>query len=167
MTTIVWTHGNSGVLQSNHGFLAEPLGYYLRLKAEFPASTWVHFAVPTILDAEEPGPASGTPRPRYLLGVRIRARTFGDMEIRAVHAWDGARQLIRHDELGVRGKSGGRRDQEDLAATDIPELALAVPAVRLSSAIGVSILIHARQALDAIALVAVGADIAKTRRTVS
>jgi hypothetical protein len=159
--TTVWIHGNSGVLQTSHGFLVEPLGYYLRLKAEFPASTWVHFAVPTTVDSDESRIFANAARHYELSGVRMRAITFGDMEIRAVHAWDGARQVIRYDGLRLRGGTDSGQERGNRDVTDIPELALEIPMVEITSGIGVSLLIEARRPLDAIALVAVGIDLVR------
>ena len=143
-----WIHGHSGVLQSSYGFLVEPVGYYLRLKAELPASTWVHYAVPTLL-----GPQG------WLSGIRVRMRTFGELRIESLHVWDGARQVVRHDDLRVRAESGGARTVEDVEPTRFEDVTIGFAPIAIDGAVGVSLFIVAERALDALAVVAVGAAV--------
>jgi hypothetical protein len=145
--TLTWVHGHTGETQSAHGFQVERLGQYLRLKAEQPSEAWVHYGPPTMLAGA---------RITILLSVMIRFRTFGSAVLDRVHVWDGGRRIAEHDSLNVQYPAdpshpltGGSGDFGDL------ELALGAPEP-LSSAVGVSLLVSAPNALDAIAISAIG-----------
>lgn len=143
-------HGHAGAVQSDHGFLVERLGYFLRLKGDDAGEAWVHYAVPTV----------GPPVAR-LGGVVVRFRTWGaGAHIAAVHAWSGARQLAAFDHRRDRSERGAAADIHDEDAERFDDLQLAVDPGRdlVDGPVGVSVLLAVGRRLEAIAIVGVGAD---------
>lgn len=147
--TTVWVHGASGRLQAEHLWLCDYLGYYLRIKAEGPTETWIHYS-PTV------STSNGT----SLSAVLVDIRTFGRAKLQRVHAWSGSRQILAQEGLGISIPHGlplHLADQgEEFRRV---ELRLRQPAP-LQSALGISLLVSATQSLDAIAVSAVGAVLA-------
>ncbi len=137
-----WVHGHAGVLQTSQGFSTEALGFYLRVKAEQPAVTWVHYAPPSMTGS-------------LLTVVSIAARTFGGCVVSRVHIWDGAHQVGARDELDVH-LAHGEATQSDDHSAPFEVLELVIPPHEMRSALGVSIELHANAAPSGAAIVAVG-----------
>ncbi|SDP58566.1 hypothetical protein SAMN04489867_3021 [Pedococcus dokdonensis] len=141
----LWVHGHTGRLQQTHLWQVEVIGYYLRLKAEGPNESWLHYAPPTIV-------SPGT----RLSAVHVEMLTFGGARIDKLHVWAGARQIAAKDDLGLSSDTGTAihlgEDGEDLRRF---EIALDEPAP-VTSGIALSFLITAKERLDALALAAVG-----------
>lgn len=141
----VWVHGHAGLLQASTGFAHERLGYFLRLKADLEGETWVHYAVPVTLG----------PDLRYVTGVSLQVRTWGRAEIGSVHLWSGSNRLASV-EAGLSSPVGcQQREGAEPDALVIHDLGLASD-VAISSAVGVSVLVVASKARDAVAIAGVG-----------
>lgn len=144
---VVWMHGNAATLQTSHGFVVERLGSYIRLKAEGPAEVWVHYA-PSVVHVSQPG--------LVLRGVVVLFRTFAAGEIRALHAWDGPRQIVGHEHIGARAEGSKDRRSDAEGAESFGELAVDFDGEPVAYGVGVSLLVAARQRLDAVALAGIG-----------
>jgi hypothetical protein len=152
----VWVHGHAGQLQASTGFAYERLGYFLRLKADMEAETWLHYAVPLALGLHRP----------VVTNVLVQLRTWATGEIGSVHLWDGSVQLAAANAAFSATVKGPvpRRGEPDRLEVYVSGLASDVP---ISRAVGVSLLVRAYKTRDAVAIAGVGVTTSTRRRAAS
>jgi hypothetical protein len=143
MSETVWVHGNAGQLQAVTGFTYERVGPFVRLKADMEGEIWLHYAIPLTVGSQ----------PRIVTGVFSQLRSWGRGEIGMAHLWNGSAMLAQtHAATSAKVELSTANREEPFAIHDLG-LSSNTP---ITAAIGVSLLIKAYKARDAVAVAGVG-----------
>lgn len=152
---VMWVHGHCGRFQTTTGFEVEWLGYYVRAKARVASDVWVHYSVPTLLEAGE----RSVENPVLAHDVVVRLRTWGKGHIAEAHLWSGSDQIAEITKRVTSPHGAQSRGGTDDPILTVP-LGLPIAAeTRVNDAFGVSLRLAAEEPRDALAIAAVGVQL--------